>query len=130
MTSVGAVNYQSAAYVASYVTKKFTSKNADETAAHYRGRVPEYATMSRRPGIGTGFIIKYLDEIYRADSVIIDGQEHRPPKFYDRKLEQLDPDRHQEVTDKRKREAKPVTFRHRQAKELESLQRIKRRDLQ
>ena len=57
--------------------------NGDAAADWYAGRHPEYLTMSRKPGIGTGWIEKYFEGVYRDDSVIVNGVECKPPKFYD-----------------------------------------------
>ena len=50
----GDVTFESAAYVARYVTKKINGDKADE---HYNGRIPEFVRMSRRPGIASSWII-------------------------------------------------------------------------
>lgn len=42
--------------------------------------------MSRRPGIGQGWIEKYQDEVYQSDSVIVRGKEVKPPRFFDQQL--------------------------------------------
>lgn len=132
MVSLGAVTFETAAYVASYVTKKFTARNADDHLAHYRGRVPEYATMSRRPGIAKDFIDKFITDVYPSDEVIAQGHPRRPPKYYDTILERRDPDTYQQVKDarilNRKGMSFPDSWRHRDAKEAEALQRIRRRD--
>lgn len=125
--SVGAVTFETAAYVASYVTKKFTAKNADDHLCHYQGRVPEYATMSRRPGIARPFIDKYLTDVYPSDTVIIRGHPMRPPKYYDRILEKEDPELYYQVRDKRI--AKPTTHREREAREHMIANRLKTRDI-
>lgn len=82
--TIGAVTFESAAYVARYITKKVTGEKAD---AHYQGRKPEYVTMSRRPGIGSDWYDQYPDDFKSIDTAVIDGKRVRLPKFYDEKLE-------------------------------------------
>lgn len=126
MVSIGRVTFETAAYVAGYVTKKITGPRAKE---HYQGRVPEYATMSRRPGIGTAFMQKYADEIYANDSVIIRGIEVRPPKAYDRILEREDPETYYQVRDQRELEPKHIAkHREREARELTLKGKARKRD--
>jgi len=36
-----------------------------------------------KPGLGRGWIERHYREVYARDSVIIDGVETRPPRFYD-----------------------------------------------
>lgn len=82
--TVGAVTFESAAYVARYSLKKVTGPAA---AAHYNGRLPEYLTMSRRPGIGSGWLEKFRKDVYPQDSVVLRGGIHtRPPRYYDNQL--------------------------------------------
>ncbi|AXH74791.1 MAG: replication initiator protein [Microviridae sp.] len=91
--TVGAVTFESAAYCARYVIKKQLGKKA---AAHYTKidrdtgevihRVPEYARMSRRPGLGSDWIEKYVDDVYPSDCVILRGRPYEVPGFYDRRL--------------------------------------------
>lgn len=88
-SSIGEVTFESAAYVARYVTKKVTGKGADD---HYQGRLPEYVDMSRRPGIAKDFAVKFKDEILRDDSVICRGIEMKPPKYYEKIYDVFDPD--------------------------------------
>lgn len=81
---VGDVTFDSAAYVARYITKKITGEPAE---AHYNGKLPEYTTMSRRPGIGRGWYEKFRVDTYPSDSVISRQREMKPPKFYDKLFE-------------------------------------------
>lgn len=76
---VGEVTFDSCAYVARYVVKKITGDRAD---SHYAGRLPEFTNMSRRPGIGKSYFEKYRSEILTHDSVVINGMEVTPPRFY------------------------------------------------
>lgn len=82
---IGDVTFESAAYVARYITKKVTGDKADE---HYNGRRPEYVTMSRRPGIGTRWVETWKHDIYPSGYTIINGKRVRLPKFYDSLLEE------------------------------------------
>lgn len=84
----GEVTFESAAYVARYVMKKITGAKAD---AHYNGRLPEYTTMSRRPGIGKAWFDKYNSDVYPRDGVLVRGSYTRPPRYYDNELVKIDP---------------------------------------
>ena len=46
--------------------------------------------MSRRPGIGYPWLVKYGSETYRDDSCIIRGKEVKPPRYYDCKWREHD----------------------------------------
>ena len=48
----GSLTPHSASYIAGYVTKKLTNKADPAVASRLRERAPEFAVMSRRPGIG------------------------------------------------------------------------------
>ena len=97
-STLGDVTFDSAAYVARYIMKKVTGDSSEE---HYTlvnaksGEVntvnPEYTTMSRRPGIGKDWFDKYRSDVYSRDYVVINGKKVRPPKFYDRMMDQVDP---------------------------------------
>lgn len=88
--SIGAVTFESAAYVARYVVKKRTGAIArtwyeyisPETGEVF-DRTPEYTTMSRRPGIGHGHIRRYMGDVYSYDFVVVNGVKARPPRYYD-----------------------------------------------
>lgn len=91
---IGLVTFNSINYVTGYITKKITGKNADD---HYRRQTPngttyylqpEFTCMSRRPGIGAGWFGKNAHHVYPADRVVINGKAAKPPRYYDKKLEQ------------------------------------------
>jgi len=95
---IGEVTFESCAYVARYVTKKVNGKLAKD---HYQrvceatGEIfslkPEYCTMSRRPGIGKQHFVEYHTDIYPSDECISRGFPSKPPRFYDKQLEKIDP---------------------------------------
>lgn len=78
-STIGEVTFESAAYVARYIMKKVTGDAAD---SHYDGRKPEYTTMSRRPGIGSGWFEKYSSDVYPSDFVVINNKKVKPPRYY------------------------------------------------
>lgn len=103
----GSVTFESAAYVARYCLKKITGPDAKD---HYHrvnkyGEtwpvIPEYATMSRRPGLGKGWYDKFEPDCYPSDYAIINGSRVQIPKFYDKNLEQTNPQLLKQVKIKR-----------------------------
>lgn len=89
---IGAVTFESAAYVARYAMKKVTGDLAN---AHYSlvlpdgeiiERTPEMLVMSKRPAIGRMWFEKFGKHVYTRDKVIARGQEMQPPRYYDKLL--------------------------------------------
>lgn len=98
-SSVGTLTFDSAAYVARYVIKKATGDRAktvysrvDEKTGEVFEVRPEYATMSRRPGLGSSWFDKFMSDVFPADEIVHEGRSYPVPKFYDSKLgaEELD----------------------------------------
>lgn len=100
--TVGSVTFESAAYVARYITKKITG---DDAEAHYDGRRPEYSTMSRRPGIGKKWYDEFRSDVYPCDNVVLRGKVMHPPKFYDKKYEVDNPEDYARIKHDRKTKA-------------------------
>ena len=101
--TVGEVTFESAAYVARYITKKITGDKAEE---HYKGRLPEYTTMSRRPGIGKEWFEKYTNDVYPKDFIMVREQKVQAPKYYDKLYEHSNPSEFALIKGRRKRTAK------------------------
>lgn len=90
---VGQVSFESAAYIARYCVDKVTGKQA---SSHYErvepltGEVyqalPERAWMSRRPGIGKGFLEVYGAQLAAHDGCVVDGRPRPLPRYYRDKL--------------------------------------------
>lgn len=87
-SSIGEVTFQSAGYVARYALKKVKGHKAAE---HYGGKVPEYLTMSRRPGIGRGWIEKFASDVYPSDELVVNGVATKPPRYYDDVAAKMNP---------------------------------------
>lgn len=98
--SVGDVTFESAAYVARYCMKKVTGDAAD--AAYSRlnlatGEVfsvtPEFCHMSTNPGIGKPWLDEFAGEVLDHGNVVTRGHLSSIPRFYRRKLADIDSDR-------------------------------------
>ena len=98
-SEIGEVTFESAAYVARYVTKKV---NGDRAQSHYErvdletGEVfsllPEFTRMSLKPAIGKTWLEKFGSEVYPSDEVVVNGKQVKPPRYYDGLLERRDPE--------------------------------------
>lgn len=111
LCTIGEVTFDSAAYVARYIMKKIKGDLAED---HYMrvdqygeifSLVPEFTNMSRRPGVGRGWFDKYGAHAYAHDSVIVNGQEVRPPRYYDGLYESVDSKRLEKLKKVRRRKA-------------------------
>lgn len=116
---IGAMTFESAAYVSRYTTKKIVGHQA---ARHYGGekirtrpgregtvhcdlqfrRKPEFATMSRNPGLGQTWYAKYGKDVYPRDEVISRGRRAKPPRYYDTLLERENPELMRRIKSERK----------------------------
>lgn len=115
---IGEVTFDSAVYCAKYALKKLNPGNSDDSRMRFDDRYqvidecgivydrrPEFAVMSRRPGIGHGYYSKYGAEVRAHDNVIVNAKEVRPPRYYDVLTERCDADTLERLKRKRKREA-------------------------
>jgi hypothetical protein len=129
-SSIGDVTFESAAYVARYITKKITGAPAlDHYTSYdrlsgeiYSERLPEYTNMSLKPGIGATWFEQYQTDVYPKDEVIIREKPVKPPRFYDKLMDKIDPLLFRKVKGKRTRLAKTDNPNH-------SLQRLHVREL-
>lgn len=89
-SEIGSLTPESAAYCARYALKK-VSQQRREAGHYYRPHpvtgeffhvIPEYAVMSRRPGIGGAWLDKYRSDCFPSGFVVIDGQKRPVPKYY------------------------------------------------
>lgn len=81
---IAKTSFDTMAYVAGYVQKKMHGGSPEEIEEHYKGREPERGVMSRRPGIGHDWLMKYASDVYPRDHVVTSkGFKLRPPAYYD-----------------------------------------------
>jgi hypothetical protein len=115
LTSTGNVTFESAAYVARYVMKKVTGKPApehygeiiDDTTGEIKlKKIPEYNTMSLKPGIGATWYEKYKSDVYPSDQVIIRNKETKPPRYYDKLFNRTNPLEFEAIQHNREKAAK------------------------
>nr|WAE43535.1 MAG: replication initiator protein [Microviridae sp.] len=100
---IGDVTFESAAYVARYVMKKMTG----DQKINYHGREPEFAMMSRKPGIGSTWYDKYKTDLYPRDKQVIRGGiQCKPALYYDRKYDIIDPQKMRVIHYRREKLAK------------------------
>ena len=103
-SSFGELTFESAAYVARYVMKKITGDAAkshyeviDDATGEIIQRVPEFAHMSLKPGIGSGWYDKFHSDVFPHDEVIARGFPCKPPRYYDKLLKRTNPVMHDEI---------------------------------
>lgn len=87
--SIGEITFDSAVYCAKYALKRVNGDRADDHYTVYDAdgvchrRSSEFAVMSRRPGIGATYYDRYGSEVRDHDSIVVNGREVRPLRFYD-----------------------------------------------
>lgn len=99
-STIGELNYETAAYTARYVLKKITGAAAD---THYLRcdeygvaywLQPEYVTMSLKPGLGHDFYQAYENDFTIGDSSPVPGKGmvQKVPRYYEKILAEQDPE--------------------------------------
>lgn len=97
--TIGDVTFESAAYVARYIMKKL---NGEQGEAWYKGRKPEYTTMSRNRGIGAEWIKKFHADVYSDDMVVLKGGiKCRPPAYYDSIYDEINHEKMEKIKENR-----------------------------
>jgi hypothetical protein len=108
--TISDLTVDSAAYTARYSLKKVTGDLADEINGetglkHYQrvspdgevfDLVPEFVSMSNRSGIGADWFDKWYKEVMDNDSVLFKECRIKPPRYYDKKLENINAQRLEE----------------------------------
>lgn len=90
---VGEVNLATCSYVARYCLKKKASDPYVKKLLLASGRLPEFARMSTHPGIGFQYFSSHND-IYKTSGTIFlpGGRSVGSPRYFDKKMEVIDPE--------------------------------------
>lgn len=114
------VSFETAAYVARYCTKKisgdagwYDKKGVYHFGAseHYGVRRPEYATMSRRPGLGREWFDLFHEDWFERDFLVIREKKMKIPQAYNRWFEAKYPERMKRIKAARRRLGKLLSLR-------------------
>ena len=116
-STIGTVTYDSAGYVARYLLKKLNLSDKTKPGVkerhqkqythvdHQTGEtfplIPEYTTMSRRPGIARAWFEKWGNDVFPNDSVVMQGKERTVPKSYDTIYQNNEPEKFEIIKQKR-----------------------------
>lgn len=99
------VSWDTCAYVARYVTKKWTGDYKDFYSTF--NILPEFSLMSLKPGIARRYFDEHKDDIYRFDELYLKcsdgGKTVQPCSYFDRLYDLENPELMQAVKDRRKK---------------------------
>ena len=138
---IGEVNFETAAYTARYIMKKrkgeeeHVDENGISNKDYYKKIVQkdgeeqifyvekEFAIMSRLPGIGYTWYLKYKDDLKKG-YIHVNGKKINIPKYYENKLKQ-DSENHYERIKKQRRKANVKQKEHNTLERLDTRKRFK-----
>lgn len=117
---VGDFSFDAAMYTAKYTTKALlvSKASSEEDYRRWQARYerlnpltgeiitlePEYATMSRAPGIGRRFYDEFKGDLYPSDFCIVNGSKVPVPEYYDTLLQEDDPALYEFIKRRRQQE--------------------------
>lgn len=89
---IGELTWESAAYTARYVVKKFKGQQAEKFYYDHGHVLPEFCLMSNRPGLGGDYYEQHKVEIYKYDHIQLPSSDKRDgltsvPRYFDKLLE-------------------------------------------
>lgn len=130
-SSIGQVTFESAAYVARYVMKKYKGPDEEEKNKYYEmveektGEIfnvePEFCLMSRRPGLGKSWLEKYKQDTEK-DYITVRGRKMNYPKYYDTLKEQKGED----LTQRKAKRLKLLKAQDNSLERLEVREKVKK----
>ncbi len=106
-SSIGSFTFESAGYVARYITKKQSGDQSDEHYTHIdeNGQIferqKEFCQPSRIPGLGSDYYDKYKHYMFENDFIVINGTQFSIPRYYNDKYRNEFPDKYAKIKRKR-----------------------------
>lgn len=124
-STIGQLNWETAAYTSRYVMKKVHGRGA-ATSTRYRRETqgqqwfvkPEFVVASRRRengrpgGLGAEWFERFHADVYPCDFVVVNGRKLPPPRYYDTLMSQIDGELMEAV--KTEREIRAIKKHHEQ----------------
>lgn len=97
MHDIACLEWSCAAYVSRYCMKKLNDEPKSEEWYAYNGKQREFIRMSNRPGIGMRYYKDHVEDIYKNDEMIMktvkgNTGSFKPPKAFDRKFKESNPE--------------------------------------
>lgn len=94
---IGELTWETAAYTARYVVKKFKGKEALDFYESMGNVLPEFSLSSRKPGLGGAYFDEHKEEIYKYDRIQLPSSVSRNgsvtvPRYFDKLLEKYQAD--------------------------------------
>lgn len=134
---IGALTPESAAYTCRYAMKKITgwvSKKhyewIDPETGEVHELVPEFARMSRRPGIAREWYERFKADVYPSDFLVSKGHKLKVPAYYDKQLSEGDREQikaqRRKLAIARKMDATPARLKVRAEVKAAQIKQLKR----
>lgn len=118
---LGTMTLASAAYCAGYLKKNVFGSEPMINRSTGELLEPEFSRMSLKPAIGKRWLEKYWDDVYPRDFVVMDGVEAKPPRYYDKWMDENIPSLMEEVRQARYDEAIELTKYQLNAKDRKAI---------
>lgn len=105
--TIGELNYATAAYTARYIIQKKTNNNnlidkkyrekIDAETGEIIHKTAEYNHMSLRPGIGSEWLKKYINDIINDGQIVIKSNKTKAPRYYDKFIKKNYPEQYEKI---------------------------------
>lgn len=106
---INEVNYETCAYVAGYIEKKYSGELAKKEYED-KGIIPPYTTRSKN--LGLNYFLEHKEDFYNEKKTFIQTskklQEIKPGRYFDKLMEKYDPERYATLKERRKEKAQEI----------------------